>query len=382
MAAAFLASIAVAANRFKVPPVLPVVMSDLRVDMVTGGWLMSVYSLAGIILAIPAAFLMARWGPKKIGLIALGCSTAGAALGALAASAPVLLFSRAVEGIGLGLIAVVSPTVIAKWFPPKERGLPMGIWATWVPLGSVLMFNVAPWLTASLGWRSVWWFSVLIDLLAFVVYGLVVSNPPEMSDAESSPPRLFGRVLLSPTSWLLALAFALFAFAQIGYNTWVPTYLTETLNVGAAAASFLASLLFLAGIPSNITAGWMMNRPGFRDSLLPLTMLVTSFLFVWSFRLPSIGAAVAYMLVTGLVSSFIPTYSFTMAPETMPGVEFAGLGLAIVTGVSAGGALLGPPVLASLLGHVNWPVAGTFLALVLGAGTLISWFAVRGLRRT
>ena len=38
MIVVFVASVAVAANRFKVPPVLPVLMDELQVDMVTGGW--------------------------------------------------------------------------------------------------------------------------------------------------------------------------------------------------------------------------------------------------------------------------------------------------------------------------------------------------------
>jgi len=38
----------------------------------SGGWLMSVFSVAVIILAIPAAFLLTRLEPKIAGLIALG----------------------------------------------------------------------------------------------------------------------------------------------------------------------------------------------------------------------------------------------------------------------------------------------------------------------
>ena len=45
-----------AANRFKVPPVMQALMDDLNVDMVTGGWFMAVSSVAGVVLAIPAAF--------------------------------------------------------------------------------------------------------------------------------------------------------------------------------------------------------------------------------------------------------------------------------------------------------------------------------------
>ena len=45
MLAVFVASIAAAANRFKVPPVMQALMAVMQVDMVTGGWFMSMFSV-------------------------------------------------------------------------------------------------------------------------------------------------------------------------------------------------------------------------------------------------------------------------------------------------------------------------------------------------
>ena len=89
--AVFLASIAVAANRFKVPPVMPTLMAGLGVDMVTAGWLMGVFSLAGIVLAIPAAFVVIRLGLKATGLVALSCALIGSMIGVIATTATMLL---------------------------------------------------------------------------------------------------------------------------------------------------------------------------------------------------------------------------------------------------------------------------------------------------
>lgn len=82
--AAYLASVAVTAHRFKVPPVLQIVMADVHAERVTGGWFMSIYSVAGLIVALPAAFLLLRPGLKVTGLVVLGCTAAGAMSGALA----------------------------------------------------------------------------------------------------------------------------------------------------------------------------------------------------------------------------------------------------------------------------------------------------------
>ena len=80
-----------------------------------------------------------------------------------------LLVGRVVEGVSIGLISVVAPTAISQWFEPRERGMPLGLWATWVPVGNVIMFNVAHPLLNTFGWRAVWWFGALLCLVALVV---------------------------------------------------------------------------------------------------------------------------------------------------------------------------------------------------------------------
>ena len=73
-----------------------------------------------------------------------------------------MLIGRVIEGLSVTLIAVVAPTAISMWFRSGERGLPMGIWATWVPVGSVLMFNSAYPLAEAQGWRSLWWVGLAV----------------------------------------------------------------------------------------------------------------------------------------------------------------------------------------------------------------------------
>jgi MFS family permease len=143
MLVAYLAGIAIALNLSKVPPVMPVLIQTLGLDLALGGWLMSSFAVAGVVLGIPAALLLGRLGAKGAGLLALGSTLLGSVIGALAAGPGLLLLSRAVEGIGMGLIAVVAPAVISLWFPPEARGTPMGVWASWVPVGGFLIYNLA-----------------------------------------------------------------------------------------------------------------------------------------------------------------------------------------------------------------------------------------------
>jgi MFS family permease len=379
MIAAYLASVAVALNEFKVPPVMEVLIEKLKVDLATGGWLMSSFAVAGVILGIPAAIMLGKLGPKSSGLIALGCTILGSAIGALANDPVVLLFGRVVEGIGLGVITVVAPALISMWFPPEEWGTPMGIWASWVPLGSFLMFNLAGPLAGSFGWQGVWWFGALFALVAFVIYATVVAAPEAVPLAAGGPPPFstggFGKLLLNPASWILALVFGTFNFAFIAFSTWAPLYLNKELGIEPGTSSFDTSLSLLAIIPSTILAGWVLDRTRNRYRVLTAALLIAGILLIWSFQLSNPSMVVPYLLVLGLVGGFIPTSTFTLAPETMPRPELAGLALGIVSVGQNLGMFVGPPVVGAIIAGGNWaagviPLVGS-IAIGFAASLLL-----------
>jgi MFS family permease len=379
--AAYLAGIAIALNQSKVPPAMQVLMRDLHMDMATGGWLMSAFAVAGIVLGIPAAFVLARLGPKLSGLIAIGCTMLGSIVGALATGSAMLLSGRVIEGIGLGLITVIAPAVISMWFLPEKRGTPMGIWASWVPVGGFIMYNLAGPLLGSFGWQSIWWFGALFALIAFVIYAGVVSAPPRSDTTAGRSPTpngSFGRLLFNPASWILALVFATFNFAFLAYATWAPTYFNQEFGVGVETASFYASLMSLAVIPSTIIAGRVLDRFKQRHLILTAALVISGLLMVMSFQLGSANVIVPYMIALGLVGGFIPTATFTLAPETMPDPLFAGLSLGIVSVGQNLGMFFGPPLVGSAIAGGNW-VAGILplvVALVVGVAAAV-WLSIR-----
>ena len=245
LAIVYLASIVAPFNQFKVPPIMPVLMEAFGLDLTQAGSLMSVIAVVGLVLALPAGILLQRYGSKPIGLIALGFMAAGSAIGALAGSYNALLGSRVVEGVGIGLIGVVAPATIAMWFPPARQGTPMGIWATWVPVGSVLMYNLAP---ADGG---------QVRLAGGVVGGgrggaggdapvrgcWCATRRTCRPSANGMPPRPgIGKALANRDIWLLALMFACFSLALVSIGTYYPTYLSEVRGYPLGQAAFISSL--------------------------------------------------------------------------------------------------------------------------------------------
>jgi MFS family permease len=385
MLAAYLAGVAIALNQSKVPPIMPTLLQSLHMDMATGGWLMSAFAVAGVLLGIPAALVLDKVGPKLAGLIALGCTLLGSVIGALANEPAMLLLGRVVEGIGLGLITVIAPAVISLWFAPHERGTPMGIWASWVPVGGFIMYNLAGPLLASFGWQGLWWFGALFSLIAFVIYAIVVSAPPTIGAVNDQPRDSngsLGRKLLNPASWTLALVFGTFNFAFMGFATWAPSYFNQGLGLTPEAASFNASLSSLAVIPSTIIAGRVLDRVKNRHLLLTVALAMSGILLFWSFQLGGVSIIVPYMLMLGLVAGFVPSATFTLAPETMPNPRFAGLALGIVSVGQNLGMFFGPPLVGGLIAGRNW-AAGTvplMVAVVIGVAASIGLQAKRANR--
>ena len=380
MVVVFVASVAVAANRFKPPPVLPTLMAELQVDMVTGGWLMSAFAVAAICLSIPAAFLLNWMGIKLTGSLALACVVLGAVIGGLAKGAPMLVMGGVIEGIGATLISVVAPVAISLWFPLEDRGLPMGIWAGWVPVGNVITFNLAHSLADAFGWRSLWWFGAGLASIALALVVLVVRAPAKKASRRSKAPSVADSLqhgLVNPRAWLLGLGFGAFGFALLGYNSWAPTFLTETMGVAPGTAGSLASLMFLAAIPANIIAGWFISRLRHPSRLLPLAFVLLCVLYIWAFRLESQAIIAPYMIALGLISNFIPATIFTLTPETASDPASASLALGLVNVGSNIGALAGPPTLGAIVSGGNWRMGSIGLVGVTVAGMIITWWVSR-----
>ena len=268
---AYIASVAAPLNQFKVPPVMPVLIEAFNLSLSSAGLLMSVFAITGLILALPTGIILQRLGLKVTGLIAMGGLILGSILGALSSSAGLMLISRVIEGVGMGLIIVVAPASIAMWFPPEKQGTPMGIWATCVPLGSVLMFLLAPAMASSLGWQSIWWFGAAFAILAFVLVWLFMRMPPPQTQPVSktgeqipeAAPSL-GKALSNRGIWLLGLMFACFNMVFISLNTFYPTFLSSVRNYSIAEASTTTSLVMIAVIIAAPLAGILLDKIGSR----------------------------------------------------------------------------------------------------------------------
>jgi MFS family permease len=373
----FLASVAAPLNQNKVPPLMPVMMNAFNLTLVEAGLLMSVFAITGFILALPAGIILGKIGPKITGLLALGCLAAGSALGALAPNVNILLASRVIEGTGMGLIAVVAPAILAMWFPPQNQGTPMGIWATWVPVGSLIMYLLAPAMSATTGWQSVWWLAVIFTLVTMLLYGLFVRMPPNLNASVITQPTApqsnnLLKSLANRDIWLLALEFGAFNLVFLALATFYPTFLSENRGYTLPQASFIASIATIAVLFSAPLAGWLSDRIGSRRLMMSLPFLLFCVILLLPFRVTSWQIS-ALMIAQGLIVGAVPTATFAAAPEVMKDARLAGLGMAVVMVGQNLGMFIGPVLFGRMVESLGWVNAGAFLIPFCLLGFVAAW---------
>jgi predicted MFS family arabinose efflux permease len=100
--ALYIATLSATLNLFKLPPVMTVIQKAFQVGDVETGDLMSIFSIMGFVLAIPAGYILKRFGIKLTALISVGAVMIGSAVGASAQSFQLLYVGRFIEGVGMG----------------------------------------------------------------------------------------------------------------------------------------------------------------------------------------------------------------------------------------------------------------------------------------
>jgi ACS family glucarate transporter-like MFS transporter len=148
------------------------------------GWIFSAFLIGYAGFQLPAGWLAARFGPRRVltlGVIWWGIATGLTALLPTGISHAVMLLIAVRFALGAGE-AVVYPAAnqfVARWVPVKERGFINGLIFAGVGAGSGLTPPLLTWLITHHGWRAAFWFSAAIGLVVGAVWWFAARDTPE-----------------------------------------------------------------------------------------------------------------------------------------------------------------------------------------------------------
>jgi len=382
--AVYMATLAAPLNQMKVPPVMPILRESFDLGYSGAGMLMSIFSILGFVLAIPAGFILQRIGIKKTGLISVAAVLLGSVLGALSGTTVMLFASRFVEGAGMGLIMVAAPAALSLWFPAERRGLPMGLWASCVGIGNIAALNLAPALAAASGWRAVWWAGAIVAALAFVLFIVLFRlpregevsgmEPPVSSKSGPEEPSGVRAVMTNGSNWMISIAFMVFNLVVMAISTFYPDYLNTVRNYSLARASFITSLIMLVAIFAGPLGGYVSDRLGKRKVLIVYPFIMMALVFLFPFT--ATGWMIpALMIFFGIVAGPIAPVSLAAVPEIMPSPKLVGVGLGVVILGQNVGMLIGPTLFGFLVEQTSWAMAGYLMIPICAVAILCASLA-------
>ncbi|SEP04639.1 MFS transporter [Actinacidiphila rubida] len=190
---------------------LPRIGADLHAELGALQWIANAYTvtLAGLILL--GGSLGDRYGRRRVFVIGVVWFALGSLLCGLAPNAGILIFARALQGIGGALLTPGSLAIIQASFHPDDRSKAVGMWSGFGGIGAAIGPFLGGWLVDGPGWRWVF----LINLpLAAVCVPVAMRHVPETKDPEHH-----GRFDVAGAA-LGALALALLAYSLIAKNLW------------------------------------------------------------------------------------------------------------------------------------------------------------------
>lgn len=151
-----LAGIAAAVHVGKLPPAVLALQQSMGISLVQAGFLLSLVQIGGMSLGLVAGLLADGAGLRRSMLTGLSLLTLAGLAGAGARGAVDLLVLRAVEGVGLLLVAVPAPSLLRRTVAPAHLARLLGIRGAHMPFGMALATLIGPLVIGLLGWRG-WW---------------------------------------------------------------------------------------------------------------------------------------------------------------------------------------------------------------------------------
>jgi ACS family glucarate transporter-like MFS transporter len=148
------------------------------------GWIFSAFLIGYAGFQLPAGWLAARFGPRRVltlGVVWWGITTAFTALLPTGISHAVILLIavRFALGAGESVVYPAANQFVARWVPVKERGFINGLIFAGVGAGSGLTPPLLTWLITHHGWRAAFWFSAAIGLVVGAVWWFAARDTPE-----------------------------------------------------------------------------------------------------------------------------------------------------------------------------------------------------------
>lgn len=375
------AGLVAASHVGKMPPSLPSVRAELGATLRQAGWLLSIVSLMTAVGGMAIALTADRLGHRRLVLFGTTTALLASLLGAFSGNVTQLFVGRFFEGLGFIAATAAIPPLLLRIARPSDARRVMSLWSLYMPAGAGAMMLVAALTLPHASWRTVWLISATASA-AMLVTLVIRALPRRDLDAQPTErrPILHEMIEVATSGGPLAIALCFGAysscwFAIVGF---LPTLQIERLGFDAWTAAVVTAAVVFVNAAGNLMAGVLLHRGVPRVALIVGSTVTMAFCAAAVFveGVPDVARLVLagiYSMVIGLV----PGALFTAVPVHAPRPPLVGATTGLLMQGSNIGALIGPPITATVVSAGGWPAAAWFTSAALGvaalAGAFLHW---------
>jgi EmrB/QacA subfamily drug resistance transporter len=214
---------------------LPSIQRSLHMNIAQLEWIVTAYALTFAAFMLTGGKLADLIGRRRIFVIGLVIFTASSFVCGISPSSGWLIGARAVQGIGAAMMNPATLSIITATFPPRQRGLAIGIWAGVSAMALAIGPLVGGLLTEHVNWNWVFYINVPIGIVGIVVSYVFIQESRDTSHEQ----RLDLPGLLTSGAGLFAFTYALIESNAYGWTS------PRILAAFVAAAVLLTAFVLL-----------------------------------------------------------------------------------------------------------------------------------------
>jgi len=251
---------------------------DLGLSHKAMGYVLGAFTLAYGLFEVPIGHWGDRYGSRGVlARIAIWWSVFTMLTGACTGLVT-LVTVRFLFGAGEAGALPNTVRVIARWFPPGERGAAQGLILTAALVGGAISPIVAQSLIQhpQLGWRGAFFVLGLPGILwAAAFYFWFRDDPAEHKSVNDSERKMleicrhqstehhavpWQFVLTQRNIWMFGIIASCCSFTTYFFFSWYPTYMEKGRGVDPAWASRFASLVLASGAVGSLLGGYLSDQ--------------------------------------------------------------------------------------------------------------------------
>ncbi|MDF1796732.1 MAG: multidrug effflux MFS transporter [Coxiellaceae bacterium] len=195
-----------------------------------------------------------RYGRRPALLYGMGIGAVGFLVSPLSHSMGLLLFSRIIQGIGLGAIGVNYKTIIVDSFNKQEvykaSSMANSAWG----LGPILAPFIGGYLTAWMGWKANFWFLLIYIVLSIIIVATTLQEtlPKPIKTPFKQVLQVYRSHLTSLAMWSGIVVLTAIYVQMLAFNLLAPFLIIRELHYSVIHYGHIALAMGVAFILGSI----------------------------------------------------------------------------------------------------------------------------------